>query len=336
MSLMIRHDDPVLSWHGIVELETTKEWTRPWRLPVAELPLLKGGLAERAGVASGVRLVFRTDSPNVTLHFAPPLEGEEKDPTSVDLISQGETLGTAKIQENRADFSKLPPADKEVELWLPNGFYPCRVTGVELDDKASIYPSKAAEQPKWLTYGSSITMCRGADSPSLTWPARVARSAGLDLTNLGYGGECHLDIQAALAMRALPADYLSLCVGINIYGGNTFAPRSFKAQAVGFIRLLREKHLQTPMIVISPIFSCQRETECNAVGYTLIQMREDLAEVVDQLREQGDANLHYVDGLELFGAADEAYLPDRLHPDTAGMGLIAERFQQKVVQPYFK
>lgn len=333
---MISHDDPALDWRGAVELEQTSEWTRPWRLPLAELPLLKGTLALRAGVASGVRIVFRTDSPSLTLHLAVPLDGEELDPATMDLISHGVLLGTARIEKNRATFTNLPPADKEVEVWLPSKLYPCRVIGIELTEKASYHRSKAAAQPKWLTYGSSITMCRQADSPSLTWPARVARSAGLDLTNLGFGGECHLDIQVALMMRDLPADFLSLCVGINIYGPSSFGARTFQAQTIGFIRLLREKHPETPLVLVSPIYSCERETQDNAVGYSLIRMREELAEVVALLRQHGDANLHYVDGLELFGPKEEPYLPDQLHPDTAGMGIIAERYLEKVVAPYFK
>lgn len=336
MSRLISHDDSVLTWRGAVEVEKTPEWSRPWRLPVNELPILNRLLAQRAGVASGVRLALRTDSPSLTLHFSPPLEGEDCDPATVDLLSHGETLGTATIENDRAVFTDLPPADKEVELWLPNKFYPCRVTGIELEEKASAHQSKTSAQPKWLTYGSSITMCRQADSPSLTWPSRVARAAGLDLTNLGFGGECHLDTQVALTMRELPADFLSLCLGINIYSGNTFSTRSFKAQTIGFIRLLREKHPQTPLVLVSPIFSCERETEKNAVGHSLMGMREELADVAAQLQEHGDEHLHYVNGLELFGPEDEAYLPDKLHPNTDGMGLIAERYLEKVVQPSFR
>ena len=42
-------------------------------------------------------------------------------------------------------------------------------------------------RPKWVTYGSSITHCRTAESPSQTWPGVAARQSGLNLTCLGYG-----------------------------------------------------------------------------------------------------------------------------------------------------
>ena len=51
-----------------------------------------------------------------------------------------------------------------------------------------------------------------------------------------------------------------------------------------------------------------------------------MTEVIDARRDAGDANLHYVDGLTLFGAEDAGDLPDDLHPNAAGYIRIGERF----------
>ena len=55
------------------------------------------------------------------------------------------------------------------------------------------------------------------------------------------------------------------------------------------------------------------------------------------LRDAGDENLHFVDGLTLFGADDATpeLLPDQLHPGPAGYRLLAERFIEHVARPYF-
>lgn len=51
--------------------------------------------------------------------------------------------------------------------------------------------------------------------------------------------------------------------------------------------------------------------------------------VIAQRRDDGDSNLHYLDGLELFGE-DAADLPDDLHPSGDGYVRMGERFYEKV------
>ena len=116
-------------------------------------------------------------------------------------------------------------------------------------------------------------------------------------------------------IREMPADYLSMKVGINIYGSDSLSPRTFQSAIIGFVQIVREKHPDTPFVVISPIFSPPRETTKNAVEFTLEEMRQEVEEAVRTMRAQGDANLHYVSGLELFGRDLAHLLPDDLHPD---------------------
>jgi lysophospholipase L1-like esterase len=59
---------------------------------------------------------------------------------------------------------------------------------------------------------------------------------------------------------------------------------------------------------------------------TVRTMRSAVEAVVKLRRELGDENLHYLSGLELFGADDAGDLPDHVHPNDAGNQRIAERF----------
>ena len=69
---------------------------------------------------------------------------------------------------------------------------------------------------------------------------------------------------------------------------------------------------------VAEVFSTVPEDFQNNMAFTLVQFREALADMVGVLREAGDANLFYRDGLELFGQADEPLLPDLLHPNGDG------------------
>ena len=61
--------------------------------------------------------------------------------------------------------------------------------------------------------------------------------------------------------------------------------------------------------------------------------RTILSEVVAGRRAAGDTNLHYLDGLELFGEADAPTLPDGLHPDGDGYLRMGERFAAHTFAP---
>lgn len=180
-----------------------------------------------------------------------------------------------------------------------------------------------------------IAHCGTAASPSRTWPAIVARQLNLNLTCLGFGGQCHLDVQIARTMRDLPADYISICAGINIYGHSSLNARSFGPALIGFVQVLREKHPKTPILLISPIYSFDRETTPNVVGWTLIDYRNAVAEAVQTLRAAGDDHILYCDGLELLNAEAGSLMPDRLHPDAEGYEVLARNFLERAAPILF-
>lgn len=330
MPLVLRADDPRLAWPGAVSLQRTDEWVMPWRLPWAERALFPPDeLLGRAAMPAGVRLVLRSD----TALVAGTIESHPE-ATQIDLCCDGRPLGSVALAgRDRFRFSNLPDGDKLIELWLPQ-FGEFRLRALELSDGATVAPVEDS-RPRWVTYGSSITQCRTAESPTQTWPAIVARERGLNLTCLGYGGQCHLDPLIARMIRDLPADFLSICVGINVYGAASLSPRTFRPAVLGFVRSIRERHPETPFVVISPIYSPDRETAPNGVGFTLRAMREEVAAAVEALRAGGDGHLHYLDGLELFGPDLAHLLPDGLHPDAEGYRMLGSNFLRRVPAAVF-
>lgn len=330
-AVRIAPTDPRLAWLGAISLHRTADWVQPWRLPYDDLALFPpDALRERAAMPAGVRLTFRTDSPFVAGEVEPQPES-----SPIDCCCDGALAGSAELADRAGfRFDGLPPGPKTVELWLPQ-FGQLRLRALELADGAALEPAADDRRPRWVTYGSSITQCRTAASPTQTWPAIVAREHGLDLTCLGYGGQCHLDPMLARMIRDLDADYLSLCAGINIYGANSLGPRAFGPALIGTIATIRERHPDAPFAVISPIYSPPRETTPNQVGFTLAAMRDEVAAAVETLRARGDRHLHYVDGLRVFGPELAHLLPDELHPNAEGYRLMGANFLRQVAARLF-
>lgn len=328
--MILRPDDDQLSWPGAVSLHRTDAWVQPWRLPYATRELFPPDLlCERAAMPAGVRLAFRSDTTRLIGIIEP-----RTDLSPIDLCCDGAFIGSVALAgEERFAFAELPPGEKLIELWLPQ-FGEFRLRAIALSEGATI-TAAADHRPRWVTYGSSITQCRDAASPTQTWPAIVARNRGLNLTCLGFGGQCHLEPMVARLIRDLPAEGLSMCIGINVYGSASLSPRTFGPAIIGFVSLIRERHPDTPFAVLSPIFSAARERTPNAVGLTLEAMRAEIASAVEVLRAGGDRNLHYVDGLTLFGPEHAHLLPDGLHPNAEGYRLLGRAFLDRAAGPLF-
>lgn len=323
--------DPRLTWAGAISVDHTAVWSMPWRIPYDERDLFPPAeLQARTAMPAGVRLTFRSNTQSVAGTLLPVAEM-----APIDLCCNGELVGTIPLDgQDRFQFDNLPDGEKLIELWLPQ-FGEFRLQTLTIADGATL-TAHTDDRPRWITYGSSITQCRTAASPTQTWPAIVARNTNLHLTCLGFGGQCHLDPMIARMIHDLPADYLSMCVGINIYGGASLSPRTFRGAIIGFVRIVRDAHPEIPFVVMSPIYSPPREMALNAVGFTLQAMREEVAAAVDTLQAAGDPDLHYVDGLEIFGADYAHLLPDELHPDAEGYRLMGQRFTEKVANRFFQ
>ena len=234
---------------------------------------------------------------------------------------------------------------KHIEIWLPTNAS-VELQSLRVAADATVEPS-AVRRPRWTHYGSSISHCMDVDRPFDAWPAQVARRQGLELTNFGLAGQCQLDPFMGRVIRDTPADVISLKLGINLVNANSMTERTFGPALHGLLDHVRDGHAHTPLLVASPIFCPLVEDhvgptvprhsggfrvvdappEARPFGLTLQRIREMLAAIVAARRAAGDEHLHHVDGLELFGAADEHLLHDRLHPSPEGYALLGQRFE---------
>ena len=331
MSQPLTRQDERLSWNGAVSVEHTDDWSLGWRLPHQWKPLLNAGLAFEAIRCSGIRICFRSDTERIAFEIEPDEDSWLN--WKVDLCINGEFHSAVELKaDSHFAFENLPGGMKDIEMWLPQG-RPFKLKDISVTDGATVEPLPDT-RPMWVTYGSSITHCFYSERPTQTWPAIVAKQAGYNLMNLGFSGNCHMDIPVALTMRDLPADYLSMCVGINISGGS-LSQRTFRQSITGFGLIIREKHPETPFVIMSPIISPPREKD-DAKPWSLPKMREEVFEAVQELKAYGDKNVFYVDGLEIMGQEQAHLLPDECHPYAEGDKVMGRRFLEKVARVYLR
>jgi len=322
----LRPDTPDIQWAGAVSLERRDGWIRAWRIPHEQFDLFPpGGIGAKARESTGVRLVFLSNTRSVELAFFPM-----EQPANADLVCDDELICTAEIAAGQTEvrLDGAPSGMRRLEVWLPRRDFRLRFLRVE---KGAAVERCDDRRPRWTAYGSSITECAGAYSPARTWPAIVARRRQLNLTCLGFGGNCHAEPMVARLIRDIPADLISLSIGINIQGLASLNGRTFQPAIIGFVEIIRDKQPDVPIVLVSPIVSPPRETQRNVVGLSLKDMREQIAEAADLLVRHGAGPLHYVDGLKIMGPEEAGYLPDELHPNAEGYLVYAENYLREVM-----
>jgi hypothetical protein len=253
-------------------------------------------------------------------------------------------MAIREIQEGEDSVAEFqlpnPHIARELQIWLPQN------CPIELIEIAADAPLAASEEslPKWIHYGSSISHCEDADGPLGVWPVVASRQLGLEIYNLGMGGCANLEQFSARTIRDLPADVISLKLGINVVNGTTLTERTFGPAVHGFIDTIRDKHPSTPVLVISPVCCPAHENHPGPseaidgqvqgqpfsrhgwIGeLTLVGIRKILSELVAS-RAQSDSNIFYLDGLGLFNESDAPTMPDGIHPDASGYRRIGANF----------
>jgi lysophospholipase L1-like esterase len=314
-----------------------------------------------ANQASGARLALLTSATRIEFAFHAIRDSGEGGFTRPSVItatsgdfeqSFSTQEGDLKIWDANNNFELVPggpsmavfelPETEQprlVDIWLPHNSF---LEILDLTANAPLAPAPQT-QKRWVHYGSSISHCMEASEPIGAWPVVAARNLNLDLNSLGLAGSANLEHFAARVIADLPADLITLKVGINTVNGGHMTRRVFVPAVHSFIDAIRTKHPSTPIVLISPIFCGAHEnspgptrmgidgkitgSEGNGLDWTgeltLVIIRQLLADIV--ARRQ-DPNLTYLSGLALFSEADAHLLPDGLHPNAEGYRLMGERF----------
>jgi hypothetical protein len=360
---------------GARELEPTAHGLLPHRLPGwARAQCADPQLAMAESQPAGCRLVFQTRSTVIeldALRTRPAYRGLPMRADGVyDLLIDGEPAAQASLTGGNVlmkdaatgteelvpgapgtiRFADLPDHLKTVEIWLPHN------ETTELISLRSDQPLEACPitRPIWLHHGSSISHGSNALHPTGTWPALAAAGADVELINLGMGGAALLDPFTARTMRDIPADLISIKIGINVVNADLMRIRAFGPAVHGFLDTIRDRHRATPILVVSAVYCPIHEdtpgplapdfsggtmafvatgdpAETAAGKLTLRIIRRELAAIVHQ-RSAVDPHIHYLDGLTLYGPDDfdEFPLADKLHPGPQAHQRIGERFAASI------
>lgn len=168
-------------------------------------------------------------------------------------------------------------------------------------------------------YGSSITQGGCASRPGNSYQAIISRNLNMDYVNLGFSGNGKAEPEmrkylAGLEMSAFVCDYDHNAPDAD-YLRETHLP---------LYRAVREVHPSIPYIMISA-------PDGLLAPHIFTERRDVIRESYDTARREGDSNVYFIDGAELFAGEDwDACTVDGTHPNDLGFYRMAERIGKKL------
>jgi lysophospholipase L1-like esterase len=186
---------------------------------------------------------------------------------------------------------------------------------VDVDAKVSKAGSFAVSKPV-VFYGTSITQGGCASRSGLSYQAILGRTLNVDFVNLGFSGNGKGEPDVARAVASIDASAFVLD-----FAQNNPTVESLKEVYAPFLEAVREKHPDTPILVVTPIFAAKENQGPDA---RLEGMRALIRKAASARIAGGDTHLQIVEGTDLLGPTRGDGLVDGVHPNDLGFQWMAE------------
>ncbi len=310
---------------------------RFYRLPMRAEKIVTPAVWDLQQRTAGARICFRSDTTSVhvradlgpTVSFAHmPATGHSGFALYVGEPYRTQPWGFAFPQGNETSFERqllanLSPRMREYTLYLPL-YSGVKKLEIGLSNGARIEkPSAPAVAKPAVFYGTSITQGGCANTADADYASIVGRLLNIDTINLGFSGNGKGEPELAQLIGEIDASLVALD-----YVANVDVPRLRKTLPV-FIRILREKRPELPIVIMSKIVYCGCSAHASARANHEAQ-RDTILECYARLRRAGDTNVHFVDGNALLPHGAWLAHSDGGHPTSVGFQLMAERLAPQI------
>ncbi|HYF51976.1 MAG TPA: SGNH/GDSL hydrolase family protein [Planctomycetota bacterium] len=224
-------------------------------------------------------------------------------------------------------FLNLPKKMRTLTLYFPL-YQGVKEVSVGLDSGSQIEapPPYVVKNPV-VVYGTSITQGGCANRTGMAYTNILARRLNAEIINLGFSGSGCGEPEVARTINEIANP--SMLVIDN--DGNMRDLALINERMPAFLSILREVHKTTPILVISrPRFSTETIFP-DMIAYRNLR-RDAYRKIVEDRRAQGDRNVEFFDGANLYGDdVWEECTVDGVH--STDLGYI---FMAKALEPVFR
>ena len=194
------------------------------------------------------------------------------------------------------------------------------------DAGAEIFPPSPRALPgRIVVYGTSITQGGCANRPGMEYTNILSRRLNTEVVNEGYSGAGCSEPEVAHAV----ADIDDPILYIHDSEANTPDYEVIAARFPRYMRIYRERHPETPILIVSQIpFS--KELRHPAIRERRLRNKALQQTIVEQFRAEGDRNIYFLDGETLFPGDFEEYTVDGVHCTDLGFMHMADGLEPTI------
>jgi lysophospholipase L1-like esterase len=336
---------PKLKWISIPDAQIEIDGL-PWyaesgdhlsRLPIRLKDSYRKEVWDLAQSPSGGRIRFRTNSTVLAIRLKYPGPPDMANmhafgQTGVDLYIDGIYRDTAVagrdtklgLPEEHVFYENEPMVVRDITLYLPL-YSPVKVVGIGINAEAEPQAAKPFAISKPIVfYGTSITQGASASRPGMSYEGILGRLLNVDFVNLGFSGNG----KGEPAVARTVADIDAACFVLD-FAQNNATVESLKTVYGPFVEIIRSKHPDTPILVMTPIYSSHESWSRDA---DLDGMRSVIRQVAGHRIANGDRNLEIVEGTDLIGPSRGDGLVDGVHPNDLGFQWMAEGLANRIAK----
>ena len=323
-------DDPGFVLDGLY-------WRKPGD-PFRRIPLdrsVSDGVDVLAGHTAGVMARFRTDASEIRVHaeFEECVRMDHMPCTGIMGFDLYEGSHAAKFYRKTTRFDSSckaytvtifgPDAEKklrEFTLHFPLYAHPVAVE-IGLSAGARVLSPSPWKDPRpVVVYGTSIQQGGCASRPGMCHTNIMSRMLDRPFINLGFSGSG----KGEPAMAEIMSEIADPAMFVLDYDANA-GVEGLRKTLSGFIDILRSKHPETPILLVSHLpyateFAVPQEFTKWRFDLTSIHMEE-----LRKRREAGDKNIHFLDGMTLYGPEPSECTVDGGHATDLGFFNVAHR-----------
>jgi len=190
---------------------------------------------------------------------------------------------------------------------------------IGLEEGAVLEAPEPLDPGRIVIYGTSITQGGCASRPGLSFTNILSRRLKSEFLNFGFSGNAFGEIEIARILAKIE----NVKMYILDYEANGGTNGKLALTLEPFIKTIREAHPLVPIAVLSRIKYLFDDLH-EEMGIRRQGIRQFQIDTVTKLRNQNDANLHFIDGSALLGDDYSEFTVDGIHPNDLGFMKIAD------------